>query len=143
MKKQQTYANHSRIVASYHLVTFLAILAVLIGSFINLYNSTHENIYSASLICVISLILISLFFHARIFGLKAQDRAIRAEENFRHFVLTGKTMDSRIKLSQLIALRFASDEEFPTLAAKAASENLSNKQIKQLIKNWRGDYHRV
>jgi hypothetical protein len=143
MKKQQTYANHSRLLASYHGVTFFAILAVVIGSFINLYNSTHENLYSASLICVISLILVSIFFHARIFSLKAQDRAIRAEENFRHFILTGKPLDKRIKVSQVIALRFASDAELPTIATKAANENLSNKQIKQMINEWRGDYHRV
>ena len=41
------------------------------------------------------------------------------------------------------ALRFASDEEFVQLAQKAASENLTSKQIKQEIKNWRGDYYRV
>ena len=57
--------------------------------------------------------------------------------------MTGKLLDNRLSISQIIALRFASDEEFVALAQKAVSENLSNKQIKQEIKNWRGDYYRV
>jgi hypothetical protein len=85
----------------------------------------------------------SIFFHARIFGLKAQDRAIRAEENFRHFILTNRMLDSRLTMSQMVALRFASDEEFPALAQKAADQKMSSKDIKKAIKNWRGDYYRV
>lgn len=141
--QQQNYKNHSRILISYHGITFLAILALVIGSFVNLANSSPGNLYSASLICLASLILVSLFFHARIFALKAQDRAIRVEENLRHFLLTNRTLDSRLTLSQMIALRFASDEELPTLAKRAADEKLSNKEIKKSIKKWRGDYHRV
>jgi hypothetical protein len=141
--QQQNYKNHAQIVPGFHIATYLAVIALIIGSFVNLFNSAHENLYSASLICLISLILASLCFYARSFALKAQDRAIRAEENFRYFVLTNRTMDSRLTLSQVIALRFASDEEFPALAQKAANEKLSSKEIKKQIKNWRGDYHRA
>ncbi|MBK6950691.1 MAG: hypothetical protein IPH24_01250 [Crocinitomicaceae bacterium] len=80
---------------------------------------------------------------ARMFGLKAQDRAIRAEESLRYFILTGKPISKNLRLGQIIALRFASDEEFVALAARAENENLKSKEIKQAIKNWRGDYHRV
>ena len=89
----------------------------------------------------IGVILIGYF--ARAFALKAQDRAIRAEENLRHFAMTGKLLDKRLTISQVIALRFASDEEFVLLAQKAADENISAKDIKTSIKNWRGDYYRV
>ena len=82
-------------------------------------------------------------FACRRFAIVAQDRAIRAEENLRHFALTGKLLDKQLKLSQIIALRFASDEEFVDLAQRAVKENLTNKQIKEAIQNWRGDYHRV
>ena len=46
-------------------------------------------------------------------------------------------------MSQIIALRFASDEEFVALTAKANAENLSNKEIKLLIKNWKADHDRA
>ena len=84
-----------------------------------------------------------MLFRSRGFALKAQDRAIRAEENLRHYVLTGKLLDKQLRMGQIIALRFASDEELPALAQKAAEENLSNKQIKAAIRNWRADTYRV
>jgi hypothetical protein len=72
-----------------------------------------------------------------------QDRAIRAEEKLRYFVLTGKPLDSRLRMGQIIALRFASDEELPTLARRAAEESLTPAQIKQAIQHWRADLRRV
>ena len=48
----------------------------------------------------------------RVYPLKAQDRAIRADENLRHFAMTGKLLDPRLTVKQVVALRFASDGEF-------------------------------
>jgi len=79
----------------------------------------------------------------RSFSLKAQDRAIRAEENLRHFVLTGKVLDKSLTIRQIIALRFAPDEEFIALAERAVKENLSNDDIKKAVKNWKEDNHRA
>ncbi len=141
----QSYSNHSRYVPLYHYVSATLLLAILIGSFINLSHAVDksEAVYSASLICAMAVLLGLVWFFARSFALKAQDRAIRAEENFRHFILTGKPFDKRLKMSQVIALRFAGDEELAGLAQKAVAEGLSSKQIKQSIKNWRGDYNRA
>jgi hypothetical protein len=64
----------------------------------------------------------------------------------RYFHLTGKTFDEKeqnLKLGQIIALRFASDEELLGLMDRAIAEKLSNKEVKQQIKNWKGDYIRV
>ncbi len=88
------------------------------------------------------LLGITLYF-ARAFALKANDRAIRAEENLRHFVLTGKGLPTGLRLGQIVALRFASDNELVTLAEKASAENLSGNAIKALIQNWKADYERV
>lgn len=141
--KEQNFNNHTRYVPGFHFVTSTAMLALLIGSFINLANSAKENLYSASLICLVSLIFVSVFWYMRGFALKAQDRAIRSEENFRHFILTGKPLPEGIRMGQVIALRFASDAEMPALAARAVAEKLSAKEIKKAIQNWRADHHRV
>jgi hypothetical protein len=44
---------------------------------------------------------------------------------------------------QIVGLRFASDEEFPALAQRAADEGLSEDEIKKAVKSWRGDDYRV
>lgn len=139
----QNYKNHRRIVATYHGLTWLPAIALFIGSIVNLVNSGRDNYYSAALIVLIAILLMSIMVHSRGFALKAQDRAIRAEENLRHFILTGRPLDARLTLGQVIALRFASDEEFPALAQKAADENLPKKVIKKQVITWRPDNHRV
>jgi hypothetical protein len=140
---EQNFKNHARLVPAYHGVAGLLIIAGLIGSIVNLFHADAHTHYSAALLVVVFLVLLILFWYARAFALKAQDRAIRAEENFRHFILTGKPLDKQLRMGQIIALRFAGDEEFPALAKKAAAENLSQKQIKVAIQNWRADYNRA
>ena len=139
----QNLKNHGRLVAGYHYVTFLLLLLVLISSIVNLVYSAPENVYSALLLLVLTIATILVAFYARVFALKAQDRAIRAEENFRHFIATGKQLDSRLKISQIIALRFAGDDEFVALTKRAANENMTANNIKAAIQNWKGDYNRA
>lgn len=141
---EQNFKNHPRFLLSYHVILTLLLLSGLIGSSVNLYQSIgSDNLYAASLLLLLFVCCIILFWLTRAFPLKAQDRAIRAEENFRHFILSGKPLPKGLKIDQIIALRFASDEEFLDLVQKALAENMSNKAIKLLIKNWKPDYHRV
>ena len=141
----QNYANHAKYVTGYHIVLLGILLLTIIGSVVNFSLSIgdHERLYSAALIMVLSVCMMLLAFYARAFPLKAQDRAIRAEENLRHFVITGKLLDARLSALQIVALRFAPDAEFVALAARAANENLAPKDIKQAIKTWRADEYRV
>jgi hypothetical protein len=141
--KNQNYSNHRKFVPAFHFFTLLGIVILLIGAIINLVNSSHDNFYSASLIVFSSLLLAFTAFYARVFSLKAQDRAIRAEENFRHYLLTQKALPGELNIRQIIGLRFASDEEFPALVEKAVHEKMTEDQIKKSIKNWKGDYYRV
>lgn len=141
--QEQNFQNHTRLVTLYHKITYPALLAVLVGAGINLGNSSKDNLYSASLIFVLALIVSVTLYYARGFALKANDRAIRAEENFRHFLLTGKPLPKGLKLSQIVALRFASDEELPGLAQQALADKMGQKSIKAAIKNWKADYERV
>ena len=141
--KQQNYSNHSKMVLGFHGILFLAIVALLIGAIRNLIKATDEDIYGASLLVLIPLIFLFFMYFTRAFALKAQDRAIKAEENFRHYLLTGKTLNSKLTMRQIIGLRFASDEEYIELAERAVKENLSEKDIKKSIKNWKADNYRV
>jgi hypothetical protein len=142
---EQNYANHKKLVPMFHGVTFPLLAVTLIGSLVNLWKSLgdHQRLYSASLIASLSIVVLFIFFFSRMFALKAQDRAIRAEENLRHFVLTGRLLDPGLSVHQVIALRFASDEEFVPLAQRALAEKLTADSIKRSIKNWRADLHRV
>ena len=142
---EQNYKNHRQTVPMFHIVLFALLALTLIGSFVNLFQSLgdHQRLYSASLIVALTVAALIVMFLARIFALKAQDRAIRAEENLRHFALTGKLFDSRLTLRQIIGLRFASDGEFVSLAQKAADEKLSEDAIKRAIRQWRPDTYRV
>lgn len=141
----QNVTNHTRYVPWYSFVLLALILAILGGSVWNFYRAYdhHSGRLSAALIFALGTTTIFFYIYARRFALKAQDRAIRAEENFRHFVLTGKPLDSRLRLGQIIALRFAGDGEFVTLAKRAADENIKGYDIKKEIKNWKADHHRV
>ena len=141
--KEQNFKNHPKYVFGYHVVGSVGILLLIIGSFVNLFRSAPDNLYSASLICLMALLLLLVASYARTFPLRAQDRAIRAEENLRYYVMTGKLLPSSLRMSQIIALRFASDEEFIGLVDRAVKEKLSAKDIKLAVKNWRADYYRL
>jgi hypothetical protein len=141
----QSYANHRQTVTPFHRVLLPILLLTVIGSAVNLYQSwgDHERLYNASLLVVLSIAILALSLFSRVFALKAQDRAIRAEESLRHFVLTGKLPDPRLTIQQIIALRFAPDGEYVPLSQKAASESLTPDAIKQAVKQWRADTYRV
>jgi len=143
--QEQNYAKHAMFVPMFHFVLSAIILLSFIGSLVNLWQSwgDHERLYSASLIAALSVALVLLFVFTRNFPLGAQDRAIRAEENLRHYVLTGKLLDPRLTIKQIVGLRFASDAEFVELARKAAESSMSQDDIKKSVANWRADPDRV
>lgn len=141
---EQNNSNHSRFVTGYHRVLSLLLLAGFVGSITNLVRSfNNENLYSASLLVLLFVIAILIGWYVRAFPLKAQDRAIRAEESLRYYILTGKALPVNLRMGQIVALRFASDEEFPGLTEKCIQKNLTVKEIKSAIKNWKADHYRV
>jgi hypothetical protein len=142
---EQNYKNHSRYVPLYHLVCSIILLALLIAAAVDLLEklSDGENYMESIFRFLVVVVLLIFYWLIRAFPLKAQDRVILLEEKLRHQQLTGKPLNSKLHPSQIIALRFASDAEFPALAERAAAENMSSKSIKQSIKNWKADNHRV
>ncbi len=141
----QSYSSHTRWVPAYHFVLSGIVMAGFIGSCVNLYKSLGDpqRIYNASLIVVLFIGLLMTTFFARFFALKAQDRGIRTEENFRHYLLAGKPLDPRLTIDQIIGLRFASDAQVVALAGEAANKGLSRDEIKKRVTQWRPDRDRV
>ncbi|MGI9138273.1 MAG: DUF6526 family protein [Sediminibacterium sp.] len=139
----QNFKNHAKMVPGFHYIGLLSILALLGGSINYLCRATPENKYLASLLTLAAFIFSVLWIYIRTFPLKAQDRAIRAEENLRHYILTGKLFPPELKMQQIIALRFAPDSEYLNLLNRAIKENLTNKEIKAAIQHWKADHHRL
>jgi len=90
-----------------------------------------------------SLCLLFAITRIRIYATKNQDRVVRVEEQFRYFRLTGEALNPELELSQIIALRYAGDDEFPALCQRAVKEKLNPADIRSAIKNWREDKMRV
>ena len=141
---EQNYSNHVQRVPIFMALLIILFLTI-IGAGVNLYQSLgdHQRIYSASLILTLSCCTFCAAVLGRSFALKVQDRAIRAEENLRHYMLTGKPLDARLDPKQIVALRFAVDGEFVELVQKCAAANTAPKDIKQSIRQWRADHFRA
>jgi hypothetical protein len=139
----QDFKRHGRIDPPYHFVTLLTLVVSLIVSIVYLIG--HPHFFTAWLV-VLSVVVFIPFFKLRTYSLKVQDRVIRLEERLRLQALAPAEWHpqiARLNEDQLIALRFAPDEELVPLAKQALEENLSRKQIKERIKNWRPDHWRV
>ena len=108
--------------------------------------SSQEATLDSWFLFIGAFILFLLPLLVRSYALKLQNRIILNEMRNRYFHLAGKTFDEKereLKLGQIIGLRFASDEELLNLMDRAIAEKLTAKEIKQQIKNWKGDYIRV
>jgi hypothetical protein len=143
--EEQSYEKHAKFVPMFHGVLFGLIVIALLGSLVNLarHIGDHRGRTTVVLFVIVTFAMALQFYFIRIFAMKVQDRAIRAEENLRHFVLTGKPLDHRLNLKQILGLRFASDGEFADLARKAADDGLSMDDIKKSVRHWRPDYDRA
>jgi len=139
----QSLKNHGRLHVPFHVVSFFALITNVVVAIV--YAVHHFSFYSAWLV-FLSIVLFVPFFIIRIYPLKVQDRVIRLEERLRLQALSPSewhTQIYRLSEDQLIALRFASDDEVVHLAEQALEHNLTRKQIKERIKSWRADNWRV
>ncbi|WP_373522706.1 DUF6526 family protein [Aquiflexum sp.] len=143
----QNFKNHTRYFPLHHFVVTPLTLIILAWSLVNLFTvwGTDE-VSQAGYFLAIAFALALLPVIARIYALKSQDRIIRLEMRQRYFELTGKSflkLENKLRLSQIIALRFAGDDELLTLMDKAIKDKMRSKEIKKSIKNWQEDRRRV
>jgi hypothetical protein len=143
MSKTQDLKNHARFDPSYHLLIAGIYLINLVYAGVHLYR---QHAISAAWYLVLSLLVIVPILKLRTYPLKVQDRLIRLEERLRLQALASQEWYPqiyRLTVDQLIALRFAGDDEVVELAKQALDQNLDRKQIKERIKNWRADEWRI
>src|SRR5487761_1062822 len=145
LMKEQAFANHSRVVPAFHMVALPILLLNVVYSIYELVHTWFLFGALVSLLVSIALLLVALY--ARMFALAVQDRVIRLEMRLRLEKLLPADLKPRIPeftVSQLIALRFASDAELPDLARRVLDEKVKDrKAIKQMIKTWKPDYLRA
>lgn len=136
----QSFKSHTKWDPLFH---FLLSPVLLINVALAVKHAWAYPAYTTVVAVVMAIALFLLAFKMRLYSLKVQDRLIRLEERLR---LQGQLPADQIaKLTerQLIALRFASDDEVAALAQKALAGNWEPKQIKAAIKTWRPDHFRV
>ena len=143
-KRLQSFANHARWHPPFHFFLAPGAIVLLILTIVNVVRN------SGRLDAWILLLLGVLFFVAvlliRTNPLRAQDRLIRLEERLRMEALLPAALSARIdelSESQVVALRFASDEELPALVEKVLRSNMPPKDIKKAVVTWRADTFRV
>lgn len=140
----QNLKNHVRLVPAFHFFVLPVLLINFINTIVHLFRSglSYANIWSV----ILSFTLFLFAGLARTFALSVQDRVIRLEMQLRMERLLAPELRPRIgefTVPQLIALRFAGDDELPILCKQALDEKLAGKVIKQRVKNWRPDFARA
>jgi len=140
----QSYKNHGKIVPAYHGFVFLTFMVYLFWTTGRFYRAPG---FDTGLAVAMAAAFIVFFFYARLFALTVQDRVIRLEMRLRLKELLPADMQGVIPtltLGQLVALRFASDAELPGLVARVVKDGIKDrKTIKQMVKDWQGDYLRA
>lgn len=142
-KVPQSFENYVRYDPLFHFFIIPVFIITFVGTAIVAVR--HPHLHSIWAV-VVSAAVVALAFRARMYALKVQDRVIRLEERLRLATLLGEPLRARISElteSQLIALRFASDAEIPSLVEQTLANRMESKEIKKAVKNWRADEWRV
>jgi hypothetical protein len=144
MATTQSYANHTRWHPPFHFFVMPVLLINFIWAIVDFVKAPGWN---SGWWIVVSLALALLALIARMNSVKVQDRIIRLEEKLRYERLLSPALAQQcgtLTIGQIIALRFAGDDELEELISAVVSGKLTaSKDIKQAIKNWRADEFRV
>ena len=143
--KTQSYKNHIRFYPPHHFIYYPIIMAFL--SFSIYFAFTTEDTIVWSFLSAIFVVLFCLAFMLRQhYALTLQNRIVHLELRYRYLASTRERFEkfeNQLNDDQLFALRFAPDEELQNLVERALNENLTGKDIKKAIVNWKADHERV
>lgn len=136
----QSYANHTRWLAPYH---FVVAPILLLHVLLSVRDAVQHPGWWPWWSVLVALAIAAAAGLARSQVLTVQDRLIRLEETLRLQRLLPETEHdeiARLSRKEIVALRFASDDELPALFRRVrAGEFADPKAIKQAIRNWRPD----
>ncbi len=142
---EQNFANHGKFFPPFH---FFVIPVMAINFIWSTYRWTVAgfSLDGFERVLLAAALLVG-FGTVRRMALTVQDRVIRLEERLRYERVLPADLKVRIgefTVTQLIALRFASDLELPVLARKVLDDKINErKSIKQMVKTWKPDYLRA
>jgi len=140
----QTFATHRRIIPLYHIVLFAVFLINAIWWIVQVARLPS---WGTAIGCAVGLGLLLLYYYAREFALRVQDRVIRLEMRLRLREVLPADLKGRVvelDRDQLIALRFASDAELPDLVREVLTNDIHRRdEIKRRIKAWQPDDFRA
>lgn len=140
----QTYASHRRFIPIYH---FFVVPVLLINVVVTAIRFVRDPRLMTAWVVVVALALFFGVLYLRFMPVRAQDRIIRLEERARLERILPSDLRGRVgelSASQLIAIRFAPDDEAPELTRRTLNGELKTQgDIKRAIRNWRGDHLRV
>ena len=146
MPESQNYGNHVRFDPIWHFfIAPVMLINVLVAIYATIHHWPDHHVLFLWWV-FLSIVLLLAVGRARVHSLTAQDRIIRLEEKLRFAALLPPDLHARshsLSIGQIVALRFASDDELPGLVRRTLDENLTRKQIKQAINSWKPDYLRV
>jgi hypothetical protein len=142
--QSQTLASHRRWIPMWH---FFAIPVLVANVIVVAIYFARDPRFINGWALVVAIALLTGILLSRTMPLRAQDRIIRLEERSRLERLLPGDLRGRVgdlTASQLIAIRFAPDDEVPDLTRRALSGELKSQgDIKRAIRNWRSDHLRV
>ena len=136
----QSFEHHARFVPPFHFGVLMILVVNLLWSLYQLFRAPS---WPTVLAALMAFAFVGTALYARNFALTVQDRVIRLEMRLRLERLLAADLKARIPeltVEQLIGLRFAGDDELPTLVREVLEKNISNrKDIKRRVKNWQAD----
>lgn len=134
MEQQQNFKNHTKVVPSF-MFFLLPVLALNFGWSLNHWRLSHFSFDGAVAVLTAAALLWG-FLLTRGFALRVQDRVIRLEEQLRYSRVLPADLQARaaqLSLGQVLALRFASDQELPGLLKKSSRRESDRTQGDQIV----------